>query len=95
MAPNQMFDEFQKNMSEFLAKTPAGDIERNMKAFMQQAFSRMDLITREEFDVQVELLARALERIRSLEARVDALESAREGVADAAPAQGDALDKPE
>jgi BMFP domain-containing protein YqiC len=78
IAPNQLFDDFQKNMSEFLAKTPAADIERNMKAFMTQAFSRMDLVTREEFDIQADLLARALERVESLEARVQALEQGDE-----------------
>ncbi len=75
IAPNQLFDDFQKNMSEFLAKTPAADIERNMKAFMMQAFARMDLVTREEFDIQADLLARALERVESLEARLQALET--------------------
>ncbi|MGB6242679.1 MAG: accessory factor UbiK family protein [Castellaniella sp.] len=74
IAPNQWFDDFQKNMSDLLAKTPAADIERNMKALMAQTFARMDLITREEFDVQADLLARALERVESLEARVQALE---------------------
>ncbi|MBV2181747.1 MAG: accessory factor UbiK family protein [Castellaniella sp.] len=74
IAPNQWFEDFQKNMSDLLAKTPAADIERNMKALMTQTFARMDLITREEFDVQADLLARALERVDSLEARVHALE---------------------
>ncbi len=74
IAPNQWLDDFQKNMSELLAKTPAADIERNMKALMAQTFARMDLITREEFDVQAALLARALERIEALEARVQSLE---------------------
>jgi len=72
--PNQWFDDFQKNMSDLLAKTPAADIERTMKAFVTQAFARMDLITREEFDIQAELLARALKRVDTLEARVQALE---------------------
>lgn len=72
--PNQWFDDFQKNMSELLAKTPAADIERAMKAFMTQTFARMDLITREEFDVQAELLSRALKRVDDLETRIRALE---------------------
>ena len=74
--PNQWFDDFQKNMSDVLSKTPAADIERTLKAFMVQAFSRMDLITREEFDVQTELLTRALKRADALESRVQALEQA-------------------
>lgn len=71
---NQWFDEFQQNMSDLLAKTPAADIERNVKALMAQTFSRMDLITREEFDIQADLLSRTLDRLDSLEARVQELE---------------------
>ncbi|MFT0531650.1 accessory factor UbiK family protein [Castellaniella hirudinis] len=74
MAPNQWLDDFQKNVSDLLAKTPAADIERNLKALMAQTFARMDLVTREEFDVQADLLARALQRVDALEARVQALE---------------------
>ena len=68
------FEEFQKNMSELIAKSPAADIERNVKAMMAQTFTRMDLVTREEFDVQVDLLDRALQRIAALESRLQALE---------------------
>ncbi len=69
------FEDFQKNVSDLIAKSPAADIERNMKAMMAQTFSRLDLITREEFDVQAELLERALVRIAALEVKVQALES--------------------
>ncbi|GAB2906193.1 accessory factor UbiK family protein [Paralcaligenes sp. KSB-10] len=69
------FEDFQKNMSDLIAKSPAADIERNVKAMMAQTFSRLDLITREEFDVQTDLLERALSRVDALEARVKALES--------------------
>lgn len=68
------FEEFQKNMSELIAKSPAADIERNVKAMMAQTFTRMDLVTREEFNVQVDLLDRALQRIAALESRLQALE---------------------
>ena len=72
--PNDFFEDFQKNMSELIAKSPAADIERNVKAMMAQTFSRLDLVTREEFDVQVQLLERALARITALESQVQALE---------------------
>lgn len=71
---NAWFEEFQKNISDLIAKSPAADIERNVKAMMSQTFSRMDLITREEFDVQAQLLQRALQRIADLERKVQALE---------------------
>lgn len=71
---NDWVEDFQKNISELIARSPAADIERNMKAFMTQAFSRLDLVTREEFDVQVQLLERAQQRITALESRLDQLE---------------------
>ena len=55
---NAWFEEFQKNVSDLIARSPAADIERNMKAFMGQTFTKMDLITRDEFDIQVEMLKR-------------------------------------
>jgi BMFP domain-containing protein YqiC len=74
MQKNPWFEEFQKNVAELIARSPAADIERNVKAFMGQAFTRMDLITREEFDVQVALLGKAQTRIEALEAQLQALE---------------------
>ena len=71
---NDWVDDFQKNISELIARSPAADIERNMKAFMSQTFSRLDLVTREEFDLQVQLLERALARITALESRLSQLE---------------------
>ncbi|MFA5488533.1 MAG: accessory factor UbiK family protein [Candidimonas sp.] len=69
MNRNSWMDDFQKNLSELIAKSPAADIERNVKAMMTQTFSRLDLVTREEFELQTKLLQRALERIAVLEAR--------------------------
>jgi BMFP domain-containing protein YqiC len=75
MKSTAWFEEFQKNVSELIAKSPAADIERNVKAFMGQAFTRMDLVTREEFEVQADLLSRAQVRIEALEQQLHALES--------------------
>jgi BMFP domain-containing protein YqiC len=74
MQKNPWFEEFQKNVAGLIARSPAADIERNVKAFMGQAFTRMDLITREEFDVQVALLGKAQTRIEALETQLQALE---------------------
>lgn len=71
-------DEFQKNVSELIKKSPAADIEHNVRAMMTQTFSRLDLVTREEFDTQAALLERALVRLGDLEARVRTLESQQE-----------------
>lgn len=69
-----LFSELQQGLSDLIAKSPAADLERNMRALMTQTFSRMDLITREEFDTQLQLLERALQRVQELEIRVAALE---------------------
>lgn len=69
------FSQMQQNLSDLIANSPAADVEKNMKAFMGQAFTRMDLLTREEFDTQFALLERALARITSLEQRVQELET--------------------
>ena len=68
-------EEFQKKVSEIIAKSPAAEIQRNVKASMGQAFNRMDLVTREEFDVQTDLLSRAQVRIEALEQQLHALEA--------------------
>lgn len=72
--PNEMFEEFQKNVQELIAKSPAADIEKNVKAFMAQGFAKMDLVTREEFDVQRALVDSLRQRVEALEAAVKALE---------------------
>jgi BMFP domain-containing protein YqiC len=74
MKQSNWLEEFQKNVSDLIARSPAADIERNVKAFMAQAFSKMDLVTREEFDVQADLLARALKRADDLEKQLQALD---------------------
>ncbi|MBV7485800.1 accessory factor UbiK family protein [Bordetella sp. BOR01] len=75
MNRTQWIEDFQKNLSDLIARSPAADLERNAKAMMGQAFTKMDLITREEFDVQAELLARARERVDQLDAQVRQLET--------------------
>lgn len=68
-------ERLQQRISEILAKTPARDVEANMKAMLQGFFARMDLVTREEFDVQQAVLQRALEQLDQLARRVQELES--------------------
>ncbi|GAA4404690.1 hypothetical protein GCM10011450_01610 [Advenella faeciporci] len=75
---NQIFEEFQKNMQELIAKSPAADIEKNVKAFMSQGFSKLDLVTREEFDIQVAMVDKLRERIDALEGLVKALEEKKQ-----------------
>ncbi len=57
------------------AKTFQEDIEKNLRAGLHSVFQKMDLVTREEFEVQAALLARSRERLKALEQRVQALEA--------------------
>ena len=70
MKAQSMFDEFQKGIQDLIDQSPAADIEKNVKAFMSQGFSKLDLVTREEFDVQVAMVDKLRERVSALEALV-------------------------
>ena len=74
MPQNRIFDDISARVSQVLAKSPAKDIEKNLRAMLSGAFSRLDLVTREEFDVQAKLLARSREKLVALEARITELE---------------------
>ena len=60
--------------TKFCAASPARDIEKNVKAVLASIFEKMDLVTREEFYIQSQLLARTREKLTALEARVSELE---------------------
>lgn len=70
----KMLDEMSKKISEVLAQSPAKDIEKNARALLASLFARLDLITREEFDVQQEVLKRTREKLAEMEKRVAELE---------------------
>ena len=71
----KMLDDVSARISALMANTPAADIEKNMRALMSSFFGRLDLVTREEFDVQREVLARTREKLGQLEARIAELEA--------------------
>ena len=56
-------------------KSMGEDMERNFKSLLQSALSRLDLVTREEFDVQMAVLSRTREKLEALETRLTELES--------------------
>ena len=66
----KFFDELNKKISEVIAASPAKDFEKNMRAMMMAMFARLDLVTREEFDVQMQVLQRTREKLDALEARL-------------------------
>jgi ubiquinone biosynthesis accessory factor UbiK len=79
MADTRLLDEMDRRLREILARSPAADLEKNLRALMQSALGRLDLVTREEYDVQREVLLRARARLEELEARLAELEGKSEG----------------
>jgi BMFP domain-containing protein YqiC len=71
----KFLDEIAAKLNEAIAKSPAKDFEKNARALLAQGFSKLDLVTREEFDIQTELLARTRQKLDELEARVAAFEA--------------------
>ena len=75
MTPFNVLEDIAARMAKALAGSPAADLEKNLRASLAGLFSHLDLVTREEYDVQAELLARAQARLAELEARLARLES--------------------
>jgi len=72
---NSFFNDIQGKINQALESSPAKDIEKNVKAMMTQGFSKLDLVTREEFDIQAQVLAKTRAKLEALELRVVELES--------------------
>jgi hypothetical protein len=70
-----MAEDVQKKVSDAVKDSPAKDLEKNVRGLMSQGFQKMDLITRQEFDIQVQVLAKTREKLEALEAKVAALEA--------------------
>jgi len=70
---DEFFQEFMQVLPDDVQRVRS-DLEQNLKAAMQAAFARMDLVTREEYDVQTALLRRTRELLDDLETRVEQLE---------------------
>ncbi len=69
------FEDITAKLSEAVNNSPVKDIEKNMRALLTQGFAKLDLVTREEFDIQAQVLARAREQLTALEARIAELET--------------------
>lgn len=77
MFGKQLFEEVTSKLGETIANSPAKDVEKNVKAMLNSAFNRMDLVTREEFDIQQQVLIKTRTKLVELEARLAKLEAAQ------------------
>jgi ubiquinone biosynthesis accessory factor UbiK len=70
-----LFDTFSQRLAELLKGSPAKDIEANLRAGLGSLLGKLDLVTREEFDIQAEVLQRTKAQLAALEARLNELEA--------------------
>lgn len=75
----RLFEEVSSRIAAAMASSPLGDVEKNARALLASFFAKLDMVTREEFDVQREVLTRTGEKLAALEKRVAELEAARAG----------------
>ena len=74
MNRSKLVDEVGERLRQVLEASPAKDLEKNVRAVLTSVFSRLDLVTREEFDVQREVLLRTRERLNELEHKLAQIE---------------------
>ena len=79
MDMNTFFNDLQSKINQAIENSPAKDIEKNVKSMMTQGFAKLDLVTREEFDVQTQVLAKTRAKLEALEARLAELEAKAAG----------------
>jgi hypothetical protein len=70
-------DEWAHKIGQAIGNSPAKDVEKNIRAMLQSGLQRLDLVPREEFEIQAQILQRAREKLEVLEARVGELEARR------------------
>ena len=70
-----LLSELSARLAAMAAANPAKDLEKNFRGLLASAFTRLELVSREEYDVQAQVLARAREKLSALEARVAELEA--------------------
>lgn len=75
MLNSTFLDDLSRKIRDTINSTPASDLNKNIHALLQSAFTKLELVTREEFDIQVEVLQRTRSKVEQLESRVAELEA--------------------
>ena len=71
---SQTLDDLAARIGKAIEASPAKDIEKNVKALLQSGLMRLDLVSRQEFDTQAQVLLRTREMVERLEARLAEME---------------------
>ena len=75
MLNNEKLNEISNKIREIVKDSPLPDIEKNIDALLKGMFTKMELITREEFDVQTEVLKRTRQKLEELEKKLFEIEA--------------------
>ena len=78
MIDKSKIQEISDKISKIIENSPISDIEENINALLQSTFTKLDLISREEFDVQTQVLKRTRLKLEDLEKKIDALQTKSE-----------------
>lgn len=80
MFDTEKINEISNKIKDVVNSSPLGDVEKNLNALLKSVFTKMELVTREEFEVQAEVLRNTRQKLELLEARLAELESAEHGI---------------
>ena len=75
MIDKNKIQEISDRISQIIENSPISDTEENINALLQSTFTKLDLISREEFDVQTQVLKRTRLKLEDLEKKIDALQT--------------------
>lgn len=75
MLSSEKINELSIKIKEIISSSPLGDVEKNIHALLKGALTKLELVTREEFDVQAEVLRSTKEKLSQLEAKLAELEA--------------------
>ena len=75
MIDQKKIQEISDKISEIIENSPISDMQNNVNALLQNTFTKLELVSREEFDVQTQVLKRTREKIEELERKLDALQA--------------------
>ena len=75
MFTSQVLNDLSNKINDLIKSSPLADVEKNINALIQGAFTKMELVSREEFDVQAEVLRNTREKLVKLEAKLAELEA--------------------
>jgi ubiquinone biosynthesis accessory factor UbiK len=75
MLNSEMLNEISNKIREIIKNSPLNDADKNIHALIQGVFTKMELVSREEFDVQAEVLRSTRQKLAQLEAKLAELEA--------------------